>query len=248
MRRRSTRIVGAVGLAVIASYVVVVVVVTPVTFFVERYLLPMSPFIAAGLAGVLLEAGRRLAPSMCTSSVRGALFACAAMTAMIAALAGLGLSVVRPYGAASKASRAGDTLDAVVQRSAVDVVNHAAGPHATLLDYEVQDRYFLRSDLTLLALSGLTDGKVVPYLRRRELFPFLMRYRPTYWIVTDAITQRPSIADSDLGRVYETLKDHPKMRLITRQGIRFSVIARRNLEQIPGGWWRLILRIDYPGG
>jgi predicted type IV restriction endonuclease len=45
----------------------------------------------------------------------------------------------------------------------IDYINTIADENVTILIYEVQDRYYLRSDLKVLSLDGITDGKVDNY-------------------------------------------------------------------------------------
>jgi hypothetical protein len=89
------------------------------------------------------------------------------------------------------------TFDTITQRSAARIVNGLAAPGDRVLAYEVQSRYWLRRDVEILSLDGITDGKVFPYEKRGRLPAFLLRYRPRFWIAdtaTDIERDRPGVA------------------------------------------------------
>jgi hypothetical protein len=248
MRRPATRVMGLTGLAVCAAYALTVTLVAPVTSDVQRYLLPVDPFVALGIAVVLIEWARQLRRSAAPDArllrvpAREALVVSAVLV-----LANLGGKLLAPVDRAVAYSRFGYTLDTIVQHDAAEIVNRTAPPHATVLDYEVQDRYDLRPNLRLLALDGLTDGRVMPYLEHDHLLRFLRRYRPTYWIAGDALDYRPSLRRSALHPIYVALRRSHGHTQMTHDGIRFTVIARRHTPLPPGtsGWWRMIVKLSY---
>ncbi|MCE5213841.1 MAG: hypothetical protein LLF83_03875 [Methanobacterium sp.] len=78
-------------------------------------------------------------------------------------------------------------FDDVTDKDMINYLNNYAEPNATVLAYEVQDRYYLRNDLKLLSMDGITDGKVIPYLFNHNITGFLWKYKPNYLIVNKAV-------------------------------------------------------------
>jgi hypothetical protein len=111
----------------------------------------------------------------------------------------------------------------------------------------VQTRYFLRPDVTLLSLDGITDGLVAPYLASADLASFIRRYRPTLWIANNAGSYRPYLGRSILQRALDALGDSPATAATyTESGITFESVARRT-RPMPRGFagWTMLVRITY---
>jgi hypothetical protein len=101
-------------------------------------------------------------------------------------------------------------FDTIAEKNMIEYVNKEAEPHSTLLTYEVQDRYYLRQDINLLSLDGITDGKVAPYLSTSKMDEFLKKYRPNYWLANDAVNYRPYLQKSILKNVLDSLTNFNK--------------------------------------
>ncbi|MCE5305647.1 hypothetical protein LLG34_08110, partial [bacterium] len=91
------------------------------------------------------------------------------------------------------------------EKNIIDYVNNIAEPNSLLLSYEVQDRYYLRDDIDILSLDGITDGKVAPYLSNSQIDQFLKKYKPNYWLANDAVYYRPYLQKSILKNVLDSM-------------------------------------------
>lgn len=115
---------------------------------------------------------------------------------ILVALIILTLVVVPPVSFVTTYNKLGSLgFDDVTERGAVTYLNSIAEPNATILAYEVQGRYYLRNDLKLLSLDGITDGKIVPFLEKKDIKGFLWKYKPRYMIVNKAV-YLPMYSDS----------------------------------------------------
>jgi hypothetical protein len=232
---RRRRWLGAYAAAGWLAYVLLLSLVTPGSYDTGRYLLPVAPFVVVAAAAALRPLVSFARPALA-----------------LAAIALAALLIVRPAArvpldSADALQRGPYDFDRVVHRDAVAYVNRLGAPGDRVLAYEVQARYFLRPDLRMLSLDGITDGRVAPYTH--DIAGFLHRYRPSWWIV-DTSTDRGGrryLDHSVLGQVAQRLTADPALRDTTGAGVRFSVVARR-----PGrlpyrfGAWRMIVRLSYP--
>ena len=94
-----------------------------------------------------------------------------------------------------------------MEREIVEYINKIAEENSTILIYEAQDRYYLRPDISLLSLDGITDGKVAPYPVNGDMYGFLLEHRPMYWLANDAVEYRPYLAQSVLMDVINATVD-----------------------------------------
>lgn len=239
---RAQRWMAAYAAAGFGVYVFLLTFVTPGSYDTGRYLLPTTPFLVLGTAVTLAAVIRRPAVAL-----------------RVAACALAALLVVKPaVDAAIVDTRAADRqpygFDTIVHRDAAERVNRLATPGDRVLAYEVQSRYFLRDDLDVLSLDGITDGKVAPYAERADMRGFLLRYRPRWWILdtstdppSSGATGRPYLVKSVLGDVARRFIEQPALRSTTAGGMAFSVVARRSKLPYRFGAWRMVVRIDYRG-
>ncbi|MDX6672998.1 MAG: hypothetical protein QOH11_416 [Solirubrobacteraceae bacterium] len=214
----------------IAAYCLLLVFY-PVTFYMQRYFLPVAAFIAVGIAQALVYLWRRrlvgigaviLSVLLLTLSLRDAVDSARQQRA-------------KPY-----------SFNEIMERGVTTRLNQIAPRHATVLAYEVQARFLLRDDLRLLSLNGITDGKVAPYRPKRDMAAFLQRYRPTYWIANDPVKTLPYTRSSILDTVIRRYESNPRQRTIGAAGIRFELIARRP-HPPPVGFagWRFLFKLGY---
>jgi hypothetical protein len=223
-------------LAISASAAIVaytaLLVLYPVTFYMERYFLPVSPFIVVVITRTLRRA---FEPSTIAKAV--------------AALGIVFLAAMLPWPleTADAESMKGYTLDEITEREAAEKINAIAPSGATVMTYELDARLPLRDDLRTLAVNGLTDGKVAPYRQSKDMRAFLLRYRPWVWIANDVVGRLPYTTGTLLHSAEAALVADPHLQTLSLEGIRFDVIARRE-RAIPDGFagWRLILRLTYP--
>jgi hypothetical protein len=198
--------------AVVLAYGFIVTFVVPANMSTGRYLLPMLPFLAA-MASVgmndLTSAGFRGHHRLIVVGLVGALLVAPAFGALRLA--------VRERGR-------GWDFNVIMEKSAADWLNNTAHPDAQVLTHEVQVRYFLRDDVRVLSIDGITDGKAVPFLESGDMRSFLLRHRPDYWVVNDTVFARPYLEKSILRRAAEALGNRVDAS-IEIEGIRFTNLA-----------------------
>jgi hypothetical protein len=136
------------------------------------------------------------------------------------------------------ARSAGITEHEVFERDVVREVEALANPGDVLLAYEVQLRLFLRDDVEVLSLDGITDGKVAPYQEDSELTEFLQEYRPRFWIADRNVHTRHFLRDTLLERVLDAHEQDSGRTAFVEDGIRFRLVATRDrpLARAFGGW------------
>jgi len=217
----------------VAFYFILLSLISPVARDVGRYILPALPFFC-----VLTAIGVREVWVLSCRHQRSSV--------MLPLFVGLSLvPVVSVTNASWTESKRGLTFDVITERRIVEMINARAEKDATILIYEVQDRYYLRPDLKVLSLDGVTDGKVVPYLRDKDLSGFLMRYKPRYWLANDAVEYRPSLSSSILKKVVEESRGKTNSR-IQMGKIVFTKVADRAEPLIAGfAAFRELYKLDY---
>ena len=227
-RGRRLRWLGLYGLGGIAMYLVLLTFVSPAGYDTRRYFVPVVPLIAVGLAWGLAHIGhgRRRLPAL------GLALALVVAPAVLTAATETRTLRQRDY-----------SLDQIMEREAARNVNRLARPGDTALAYEVQVRYFIRPDVQVLSLDGVTDGKVHPYQASADMAAFLRRYKPRFWIASDATgaSARPYLRRSILETVIRRFKAEPELREIRVAGIGFRLAAVRQspMPAIFGGWTRV---------
>ena len=232
-RRDEERWLAVQAGAGILAYVFLLTFVSPGLGATSRYLIPVSPLVAVGIAALVREL-----------ESRGL-----ALVGAVAALALIVAPIVRDtLRTADLARDAGYTRDVILEREPAEIINRLAAPGQQVLAYEVQVRYFLRDDLDVLSLDGITDGKVLPYRRDSRLSAFLRRYKPRWWITgAPPPTGTPEFfRRSSLFGVLERFAADDGLTSVTRDGVRFTRIARRT-SPLPVNFsgWGWVLRLDY---
>jgi hypothetical protein len=242
LRDRRGRATAIAGLAAVLAYLLLLSVVSPGFLDTGRYLLPIAPFLVVGVAAAFATAQR----------ARPALLAVAAVAGLLL----LGIPALRIFTEDASAYRKIPyTFDNNLQQGAAEILNRTAARGSTVLAYEVQVRWGLRDDLSVLSLDGITDGKVLPYRERGDLEDFLKRYRPRYWIADPAAdppepgaARSAYIVDSPLGRAMAKLRADPSLESVrdAESGIEFRVIERRR-GRLPYrfGPWTAVLELRY---
>lgn len=195
--RRHTLVVGGT-LAVFAA----VLVLYPVTLYVQRYALAAMPMLGLGVALAIARV-----PLLSLGVVA------------LVTMPTLGSLVT-----ASAAGQHGYTFDTVTERTVIERVNTLAPPDATVLGYEVQGRWYLRSDIRYLAVNGLTDGLITPWRERGDLPGYLKTYCPAVWIANDQDYGTPYYRGTILETAYRALLAGREE--IELDGIAFTVIYR----------------------
>lgn len=214
------------GFLAIAGYVGLLTFIAPGFTDTDRYLLPIVPIVVVGGAALL---ARAQASSLWPVAVAVGVLAVALPS----------LDELRDL---TKIARgAGIDEQEVFERDVVQRVESLANPGDVLLAYEVQLRLFLREDVDVLSLDGITDGKVAPYQDDSELTAFLQRYRPRFWIADRNVHTRPFLRDTVLERVLDAHEQDPARESIVADGIRFRLVARRDrpVARLFGSWLAL---------
>lgn len=229
--KRQTRWLGLVGGVVLVGYVFLLTFVAPGGYDTPRYLLPVTPLLAIGTARLLC-------------SFRRPRLRVAVLCLAIALIGGLSLRDL--HGRVVWLRSLGLTSSEVFERDVVSRINALAHPGDLLLAYEVQLRYYLRSDVSVLSEDGITDARVRPYQSPARMTAFLRRYRPDWWIADGNVMTRPYMRGSVLDRVFRTFRADPALQSTTAGGIRFRLVARRSRPLAPGfGGWQMLFRLSY---
>jgi hypothetical protein len=215
--------VTAYGLLAVAGYIALLTFIAPGFSDTDRYLLPIVPVLAVGVAALLGQAR----PSQLWPA------------AVVVGILAIALPAIDELRDRTKFARgAGITEHEVFERDVVPRVESLADPGDLLLAYEVQLRLFLREDVDVLSLDGITDGKVAPYQDDSELTAFLEKYRPRFWIADRNVHTRPFLRETVLERVLDAHEQDPTRQTIVEDGIRFRLVATRDrpLARAFGGW------------
>ncbi len=232
-RDPQTRWLGMFGLGGLLTYVVMLVFIQPVTSDVPRYFLPMGPIVVIGAANVLSRWG-----------AAGAAYA--RIGAALLAAVFVGTALISVPATALEQRRRGYTFDEIVERDIVEHVNAIARPGDAVLAYEMQDRYYLRDDVTLVSLEGLTDGRIHPYLETSDFISFLKHLRPTFWIANRAVEYRPFLRRSLFNDVVARFSADPRLTRFAVDGITFRLVRQRH-RPMPRGFagWVYLFAISY---
>jgi hypothetical protein len=221
------------GIGALLIYPFLLVFVQPVTNDLPRYFLPIAPVIVVAVARVLREwRTQRVRWWIATASVLAIAF------------------VLKPAGSvlgdAIDQRGRGYTFDEIVEREAMEIVNRTAQPGDTLLAYEIQDRYYLRDDVGIMSLDGLTDGRVAPFLESGDMAAYLKQHQPEYWLANSAVDYRPYLRQSILHDVVEQFDRDSTLQQVTSQGITFRVVQRRQ-RPMPRGFagWTWLFTLEY---
>lgn len=217
-RRREAALVG--GVLVVFS---AVLVLYPVTLYVQRYALAVMPLLALGL-GLAISRFRLLS------------------IPVVALVAGPTLAWLIT---ASFAGNHGLDLDTVTERTVIERLNTLADPGTKVLGYEVQDRWYLRGDLEYLAVNGLTDGLITPWRERGDVVGYLKTYCPRYWIANDAQYANLYYRGTILETAYRALLSGQDT--VEFEGIGFTVVDRPATPLAGFAGARLLVRLNSPG-
>ncbi len=236
LRRAGRSWLAAVGMGMLILYPIMLIFISPVTNDLPRYFLPVAPL-------MVIAVGRTLSRWEVEWTGNGSKwwFAIGAVLAMF-----LVRPVLSTIGEATEQRTRGYTFHEIMEQEAAEIVNGVAKPGDTLLSYEVQDRYFLRPDVGLLSLDGITDGKVAPYLESADMTAFIRRYRPDFWIANAAVNYRPYLRKSILYDVADAFEADTTLRETTVGGITFELIRRRE-RPMPRGFagWTMLFALRY---
>lgn len=233
-RRHATRWLALYGVAVLCGYVFLLTFVAPGFFDTPRYLLPVVPVIAVAAAHAIAQ-------------VRGAMLGPVALVISIVVIGGSAGLWLRDQ--VDLIQTFGLTNHEVFERDVVAMIERRATPGDTVLAYEVQLRHYLSEDLRVLSQDGITDGKVHPYQESRDITGFLKRYRPRWWIADENVKFRRYLNGTVLDRVRDQFKRSPRPAARTIDGIRFTLVTRRERPIVRGfGGWEMLFRLDYPDG
>jgi len=144
-----------------------------------------------------------------------------------------GLLTLNVVGRAWDDRRRGYDFLLVTERECAEFLNTVAEPGAQVLAYEVQIRFWLRPDLRVLSLDGVTDGKVAPYLTTADMASFLWQQRPQYWVANaEGIERRPFLRRSLFAEVLGR-----NDAVVTVAGIRFERLRQWSAERLPRGFY-----------
>lgn len=237
LRRQTERWLGWAAAAGVVGYSLLLVFLSPVTNDLSRYFLPIAPLLVVGAATAFGKWEQQARQE--GGKGWGIALIAIGLIFLIKPIAGV-------IGQALEQRTRGYTFDEIVEKEAAQKINAVAPAGATVLAYEVQDRYYLRPDLQLLSLDGITDGKVAPYLASGDMVAFLKQYRPGYYLANDAVEYRPYLRKGLLFNLVAAFQADTTLRQFTSDGITFSLLERR-ARPMPKGFagWRALFTIQY---
>ena len=231
--RRETKPFYGFSILCVASYFISLSLISPVTSGITRYILPVIPFVALPASIAVREIYASI-----TGKKRRLFLAFFFVILILQPM----FSIVK---SSLKWSKLGLSFEVVTERDIIEYMNSIVEKDATVLIYEVQDRYYLRRDISLLSLDGITDGKVAPYLYDKDMYGFLLKYRPDYWLANDAVHYRPYLSGSMLRKVFDETESGNNITVQIGK-ITFTRIKARNTPPVPGfSEYRQLYKIDY---
>ena len=166
----------------IISYFIILTFISPVTVDSDRYILPVIPFFGLAISIFIKDTFEHT-----TNKNTIIIF-------LLIFVIGYPLYTIIPSVFHNRSR--GLNFDTIVEKNIIHTINSFAEPNSKILVYEVQDRFYLRPDITLISLDGITDGKVAPYLKSGDMYSFLLKYKPDYWLANDAVNYRPYLKNS----------------------------------------------------
>lgn len=217
---RTEQQLGYFSFIVIVSYILAMSAVCPTTSGVKRYVIPIIPFIIPYASIAIAEIWNSAIEKKFTL----VLLACVCPFAILPLIMTMKQSIGQ--------KNLHLTFEVITGKNIVEYINEIAERDKTILAYEVQFRFYLRPDLILLSMDGITDGKIAPYLSSGDISSFLWKYKPKYWLAHDSIFYRPFLFKSLLRRVFESTSEIEGSS-IQIDRITFTNI-RRNKEPIIG--------------
>lgn len=230
--------VGGVG-----GYLLLTILVSPVTHGVSRYFAVLSPILAL-LIGVSTDYLITALQGRTRQGVRSVGHTFRKLTAFIL----LGLVCLLPfYRVAHSAilmSRQGFTFEVITEKNVMQWLCSITRPNDTILLYEVQDAFWC-DQAKILSLDGIIDGKVIPYLYTGDLTAFLKRYQPRYWVANDAVQYRPVFRHSILARAVQCAgaREGASCEI---DGIRFTNLRVSDEKEHPGfAQYRQVFLLEY---
>lgn len=213
------------------SYFVLFTFIAPVTEDVGRYILPVIPFVGLAVSICLNDLNKNIASNK-------VLFI--SIPIFIVLYSFYNLIPISLH----HRSRGLD-FDTVVEKNIINSINTLAEKRSTVLIYEVQDRFYLREDIDVLSFDGIIDGKVAPYLNNSDMYSFIMKYKPKYWLANDAVYYRPYLVKSILNNVLNEVIGKNKCKVMIGS-ITFEKLLESNEERISGfASYRALFRLTY---
>lgn len=215
----------------ITIYFIILTFISPVTEDIERYILPIMPFFGLAIS-VFIKNTFEHTPKKSIIIIFLLLF-----------IIGYPLYTVIPS-ALYHRSRGLD-FDTIVEKNIIHTINSFSERDSKILAYEVQDRFYLRPDITLISLDGITDGKVAPYLKSGDMYSFLLKYKSDYWLANDAVNYRTYLTNSVLNKVFSEVVGK-RNNSISFGNITFEKIIE-NQESNPPGFasYRALFKLNY---
>jgi len=214
------------------AYFVSITVISPINSM-DRYIIPIIPFIIVAIAKPLEN-----------------LFIKFKANNWIMLTFFLILFILIPFGklagiVAKEWSNHFD-FETITEKNIIDYVNNIAEPNSFLLSYEVQDRYYLRDDIDILSLDGITDGKVAPYLSNSRIDQFLKKYKPNYWLANDAVYYRPYLQKSILKNVLDSMTFLKKDTIRIADITFIKIYTNPEPERQSFAHSKYLFKIEYP--
>ena len=224
----------------VTCYIIMLTFIAPVSGDIYRYSIPLVPLIS-----VMIALGASHTQAFLRQRLPYSLFQNYIFAAILAAAILYFLPTHRLVKQSSRLAVYGYTPNTIFEKNIADYLNKTIPVNSTVLAYEVQIRLFLRPDINVLSLDGITDGKVAPYLASANMTDFLKQYKPQYWIANAAVFYRSFLKPSILNEVVQKTGSKVGSQ-ITIDGITFTNIKKRTKPDLYGfAGYTQIYRLSY---
>jgi len=151
------------------------------------------------------------------------------------AIALIALSIVygtaRAYESAVAYGR-GIAVDVVLEKDIAERLNSIATRDQKVLVYEVQTQYYLVPEA--ISMDGIVGGEILPYLSRgSDLSDFLLRFKPDFIVVSNALDYRAEYRETILRRLFDADRTVGVGDEVAIDGFRFRKLFERPWESVP---------------
>jgi len=137
------------------------------------------------------------------------------------------------------------TMEQILEKPVALFLNSKANEKDYILVYEMQTQYYLKPQA--ISLDGIVGGEIIPYLKSKsDLTDFLLKYKPKFIIVSNALEYRKEFANTILNKLYRQDNQIRINSSIEINGILFTKVFERTLDQVPfDGACKSIYKITY---
>lgn len=133
----------------------------------------------------------------------------------------------------------------IFEKNAASLLNSVSNNFDKCLAYEIQVQYFLNCQT--ISMDGIVGGEILPYfIKKSDLSGFLFKYKPEYFILSDAFSYRDEFKNTILYDLYINDYNIEIGQFREIKNIKFTKLFINQEEKVPGlTSWRSIYKIEY---